>query len=706
MKNKVRIILFLIISLFVFPFATKEVYAYENIDYEPKIYCEINEEYDFALDSVLVMIDKNLSDVNKVFEKTFFGNLDIINIEDLTYRENWDFNLDIKEENFRQTLELHLETQTKDNIVNIIKELEKIDGIVCVSPNYIGMNGLVAVNDANYFRQWGLNGTNGIDIEQAWDYVIGTREVRVGILDTGITPHVDLNANLVGGFSYIDGNTNDYGNHGSHVAGIVGAVGNDLGISGVARNISLVPLKFDGDIGDVQSALIDAEENNIKIVNMSWWNFPNSPILENAINDYNGLFVCIAGNGDTNIDIKPNYPASFNLDNMIVVGAIKSDLSRPNVSDWEYDTRGNPQGSNCGANSVDIFAPGDNIYSTVPTNSYLSMSGTSMAAPHVTGVAALLLSINENLTVTQLKNAIMNSAENINITIPDDSIQNVKKLNAYNAVKYVLKNYGSSTTLKYNTKSLSGSVDSTSTFFNEKNYFLKMNVENAYEYDFTISSSSSLEVTLYDSNFNEINVSQTSTNGGLTKTFSYYLSVGTYYLQSNYVSSTASGTINVSIAGEPHTHSYTYSPSTSGHIATCTDCGYTTTLSHVYDKHYCIHCNAYTTTHDYDMNYEWISYTLHNVECSCGESETTQPHAVASGSYNTGQRFATCLLCGGLAEMGFVQLTINSSAVTNVTINGSFILPNGVIVLEDEDLEAYLNGTLVFYDKDKVPVLQ
>ena len=182
--------------------------------------------------------------------------------------------------------------------------------------------------------------------------------------------------------------------------------------------------------------------------------------------------------------------------------------------------------------------------------------------------------------------------------------------------------------------------------------------------------------------------------------------MGKYYLQSNYVSSTASGTINVSIAGEPHTHSYTYSPSTSGHIATCTDCGYTTTLSHVYDKHYCIHCNAYTTTHDYDMNYEWISYTLHNVECSCGESETTHPHAVASGSYNTGQRFATCLLCGGLAEMGFVQLTINSSAVTNVTINGSFILPNGVIVLEDEDLEAYLNGTLVFYDKDKVPVLQ
>ena len=83
-----------------------------------------------------------------------------------------------------------------------------------------------------------------------------------------------------------------------------------------------------------------------------------------------------------------------------------------------------------------------------------------------------------------------------------------------------------------------------------------------------------------------------------------------------------------------------------------------------------------------------------------------QGHAVASGSYNSGQRYATCLLCVGLAEMGFVQITINSSAVTKVTIKGSFILVNGVIVLEDEDLDAYLNGTLVFYDKDKVPVLQ
>ena len=217
-------------------------------------------------------------------------------------------------------------------------------------------------------------------------------------------------------------------------------------------------------------------------------------------------------------------------------------------------------------------------------------------------------------------------------------------------------------------------------------------------YKINITSSNSVEAELYDC---EMELLETYTGSNIQ----FYESMlnDVYYLKLNYVSSSVSGNINIGISA--HSHSYTYSPASSGHTATCTDCGYITTLSHVYDQHYCIHCNAYTTTHDYDRNYEWVSYTMHSAECCCGEV-TTQGHAVASGSYNSGQRYATCLLCGGLAEMGFVQWTINSSAVTKVTIKGSFILPNGVIVLKDEDLEAYLNGTLVFYNKDKVPVIQ
>lgn len=391
------------------------------------------------------------------------------------------------------------------------------------------------------------------------------------------------------------------------------------------------------------------------------------PEIETAIREYQGLFVCSTGNKEKNNDIagKHHYPSFYGSDmhtnplqNMITVG--RSDIN---------DSK--PTGANWGNRTIMLFAPGEHILSTYPeefggiTVGYRYLSGSSMATPQVSGVAALLLSINPNLTTQQLRTAILESVDipNVDGENPlEDLCVTDGRLNAYNAVKYVLSNYGSSTTLKYNTKTLSKTTNSSSTFFNEKNYFLKMNVENAYEYDFIISSSSALEVTLYDSNFNEINVSQASTNGGLTKTFSYYLSVGTYYLQSNYVSSTVSSTINVSIVGEPHTHSYNHS-------------------------------------------YSWVSYTNHYGYCHCDEFQL-QGHAVASGSYNTGQRFATCLLCGGRAEMGFVQLTINSSTVTKVTINGSFILPNGVIILEDEDLEAYLNGTLVFYDKDKVPVIQ
>ena len=95
----------------------------------------------------------------------------------------------------------------------------------------------------------------------------------------------------------------------------------------------------------------------------------------------------------------------------------------------------------------------------------------------------------------------------------------------------------------------------------------------------------------------------------------------------------------------------------------------------------------------------------HSAECECG-AVTTEPHAISNSSFVSGQRFATCLLCRGSVEMGFIQFNANLSSVNNVTINGSFILPNGIIVLKDEDIEEYLNGTLVFCNKNEVLVTQ
>ena len=211
-------------------------------------------------------------------------------------------------------------------------------------------------------------------------------------------------------------------------------------------------------------------------------------------------------------------------------------------------------------------------------------------------------------------------------------------------------------------------------------------------YKFNITSTNSVKVELYDC---EMELLETYTESNIQ----FYKSMlnDVYYLKLNYVSSSASGNINIGISA--HNHSYIYSPQSSGHTATCIDCGYTTTLSHVYDQHYCIHCNAYTTTHDYDRNYEWVDYTMHSAECCCG-AKATQGHAVASNAFANGKRYATCLICGGLAERGFVQLNALSAEVQYVTNNGSYILPNGVIVLVDEDIELYLNGTLEFHKKD------
>jgi len=156
----------------------------------------------------------------------------------------------------------------------------------------------------------------------------------------------------------------------------VGAVGNNnVGVSGVCWNVKLVPLKINDTItgvgnvtGRVIEAITYAGANNIHILNFSWWNFSDDPGLRDAINRYPGLFVCIAGNGDSNINPNrsPNYPGSFSLGNLITVGAIKANGQRPTVTDWGYDLYGNPKGSNYGSTTVDLFAPGDGILSTIP----------------------------------------------------------------------------------------------------------------------------------------------------------------------------------------------------------------------------------------------------------------------------------------------------------------------------------------------------
>ena len=379
---------------------------------------------------------------------------------------------------------------------------------------------------------------------------------------------------------------NDLEGHGTHVAGIIGAVGNQTtptGMVGVNWGVTIVPMQVATITGSIDSnACIRAinyardtwnSENRISILSMSIGWYTEWPEIETAIRAYQGLFVCSTGNKNQNNDLegKHHYPSFYASDmhtdpipNMIAVG--RSDIN---------DRRPLPPvaKANWGARTITIYAPGQNIISTVPLDlcnlngincgvgvghiehGYHSMSGSSMATPHVSGVAALLLSLNENLTALQLREAIIESADDITIQVANDETgvlenQNVIRLNAYNAVRYVLENYMNPT--MYTLSNYSSTINTNKTiasdasYFDELNGFYKLNVTYAKSYEFISSSTSGIEVTLYDEDFTEIPFNDLDSTSNKVH-FIENLSTGTYYLRVAYANEENIGTINTQI---------------------------------------------------------------------------------------------------------------------------------------------------------------
>lgn len=298
-------------------------------------------------------------------------------------------------------------------------------------------------------RQWGLE---RIQIEKAWEKTVGKREIKVGVIDTGIDiTHGDLNHCVDREFSKSfldedeffegkDGNGNpipqyndpfyDMYGHGTHVAGIIAADSNNsYGMVGAAPNITLVSLKImdmygEYDPGDVTEAINYAEEIGIDILNFSAGGSTYDKNMEEAIANFSGLFVCSAGNDFTDNDKQNHYSSNFKLSNLISVGATDE-------NDDLWKSKKSSGGSNYGAKNVDLFAPGAEIISTYPImicngtyrtpflNSFHDEdhveegfhddSGTSMATPYVTAVAALLLSSDYSYTPQELKTKILGS---------------------------------------------------------------------------------------------------------------------------------------------------------------------------------------------------------------------------------------------------------------------------------------------------------
>ncbi|MBU1693008.1 MAG: S8 family serine peptidase, partial [Verrucomicrobia bacterium] len=295
-------------------------------------------------------------------------------------------------------------------------------------------------NDPSFGMLWGLHNTGegggtadaDIDAPEAWSRATGSRDIIVAVIDTGIDyNHVDLADNMwkntgeiptngidddangyvddVYGYDFYnkDADPMDDHSHGTHCAGTIGAVGNNgVGVVGVNWRVKLMALKFLSSFGggwdaDAISAIEYAWRNGAKISNNSWGGYGYSQSLYDAIRaaELNGhLFVSSAGNYGLDNDVWPQYPASFDLNNIIAVAA----------SDRKDEM---PLWSNYGLTSVDLAAPGASIYSTILGGGYSSFDGTSMSAPHVAGVAALIASINPDLGYEQLKQYILDGVD-------------------------------------------------------------------------------------------------------------------------------------------------------------------------------------------------------------------------------------------------------------------------------------------------------
>lgn len=255
-----------------------------------------------------------------------------------------------------------------------------------------------------------------INIETAWQSCYQGQDITVAVVDTGIDlDHPDLEANLVTGQSFVTGTSSadDDAGHGTHVAGIIAAVNNNGGIIGVAPAANLMSVKVlnsqgSGSISDVADGIIWAADNGADVINLSLGTVSNSATLKAAVvyaYEQGVLVVAAGGNcGDSSYasngcsyQDQPVYPGAYTT-----VLAVASTDSSDNQSSFSN------QGS-----YIDIAAPGSTIYSTYPSSSYTTMSGTSMATPHVAGLAALVWSQDSDLTHEEVAAQIKNTAEDL-----------------------------------------------------------------------------------------------------------------------------------------------------------------------------------------------------------------------------------------------------------------------------------------------------
>ena len=363
------------------------------------------------------------------------------------------------------------------SVEEAVRRAEQDPRVEYAEPDYIVHTMETVPNDPLFSQLWGLSligcascGPNSaspnIDATRAWDITTGSDDIVVAVLDTGVDlEHEDLAANAwvnpfevsgngidddgngfvddVNGWNFFDANNrifrdNGQDLHGTHVAGSIGAVGNNgVGVTGVAWHVKIMSLKFLGGSkgsGPTSNAVrginyaIDMRQRgvNVRVINASWGGGSDSQSLRQAIQDASDagiLFVCAAGNDGVNIDEEPDFPSSYAADysNTISVAAVSASGNLPDFS-------------NFGHQHVSLAAPGVSIWSTVPPGNglYGSASGTSMSTPYVSGIAVLLWSHEPNLTPAEVKQRIIDTSDPIPSLV--SLVSRSGRASAYNAL--------------------------------------------------------------------------------------------------------------------------------------------------------------------------------------------------------------------------------------------------------------------------------
>ena len=300
------------------------------------------------------------------------------------------------------------------------QELEKIAAlrsdpdVLYAEPDYIARAQDTIPNDPYYGSQWGLS---KIGAPAAWDHTTGASGVVIAVVDTGVDlTHPDLSCpgKLTSGWNFVSNNNDpddDHG-HGTHVAGIAAACSdNGSGVAGVAWGATLMPVKVldsggSGYYSDVAAGIIYAVDHGAKVVNLSLGGLSGDNTLADAVqyaHDHGVLVVAAAGNC-----AQDGYQCSFLYNPVVYPAAYPTVLAvaATNSGDnWASFSEYRPY--------VGVAAPGVDIYSTIREGGYGAMSGTSMATPHVAGLAALLWSFAPSLTVDQAKNVIESTADDL-----------------------------------------------------------------------------------------------------------------------------------------------------------------------------------------------------------------------------------------------------------------------------------------------------